>query len=123
MGLAVARVDFTIATNVFWDDQLQFGILGDTSWSFTGCTFLCDVKVSPGTGPALLSTSTGAGTIVTDDAIGRVLHFLVPDTTILAQLPCGEYHYDLIMVNTATGERDALMYGKLCVTNGVTYEG
>ncbi len=121
MAVIVARVDIDITNNAYWDDQFQFGVLGDTSWSFTGCSFLLDVKPLPSTGPASLSLSSAAATIVVDDPIGRVLHFYVPDTTIIAQLPVGMYYYDLIMV-AASGQRDPLMWGKLKVIQGVTFE-
>jgi hypothetical protein len=35
-------------------------------------------------------------------------------------LPVGKYVYDLIMVNSTTGQTDGLMYGTIDVKQGVT---
>lgn len=122
--LATTKVDFRIANNVTWDDQLQFGYPDDQTWSFTGASFLLaintmpDVPVPPGTPPLLTLSSTG-GTIAVVDPVLRILAMNVPDTTIQQYLPVGWYVYDLIMVS-ASGVRDALCGGKIQVVQGVT---
>lgn len=117
-GARGTRVDLDLATNATWDDAFQFGIPGDTSWSFSGVTFLLDVKQCKD-GPALLALSTGGGTIVTTDVTNRILAMNVPDTSVQA-LGLGHFEYDLVMVTTATGVRDILMHGDIHVVGGVT---
>lgn len=136
-----ATVDFKIANNAYWDDSLQFGIVGDTSWNFTGVGFLMDVKAAVTDTAPLLSLSSGAGTLVVDDVTQRILHLFVPDHSIRATLQAkefagvyvppagtttpeeiGEYFYDLVMVTNATGQRDVLCSGKVIVVTGVTVE-
>ena len=127
----VSRVDIAIPNNVWWVDAFQFGTVGDTSWSFTGKNFLLDIKVKKTDVTPLLALNSTGGTIVVDDAVNRVLHVLVTDLVIRAHLPVTNcqadppvptYHYDLIMVDIATGERDMLMYGSLAVNQGTTGE-
>jgi hypothetical protein len=124
----VARVNFAIANNVWWDDALQFGVAGDTSWSFTGKSFLLDIKRTRSDASPLLSVNSTGGKIVVDDVALRILHFLVDDHTIRASLPVTEcptglpYVYDLVMVDTGTGQRDLLMHGTIEVKQGVTVE-
>lgn len=132
----VSRVDIEISNNVWWDDPFQFGQPTDTSWSFTGCSFLLDVKIKSSDAVALLSLTSVGGTIVVDDAVARILHINATDHVIRAALPpmtdpvtftaegpeVGHYVYDLIMVTNATGERDMLMTGTLKVAQGVTIE-
>lgn len=122
--LATTKVDFRIANNVTWDDQLQFGYPDDQTWSFVGASFLLaintmpDVPVPPGTPPLFTLSSTG-GTITVVDPVLRILAMNVPDTTIQQYLPVGWYVYDLIMIS-ASGVRDALCAGKIQVVQGVT---
>lgn len=121
--VVVAIVDIELANNVYWDDAFQYGKIGDTSWSFTGKSFLLDMKVNKSDATAVLSLSSGAAQIVVDDAVQRILHFFVSDHVIRAALtPCQRYFYDLIMVDSVTGQRDALMRGEICVAQGVTIE-
>ena len=122
--LATTQVNFLLANNVTWDDQLQFGYSDDMTWSFAGASFLLsvntapDVPVPPGA-PPLLSLSSAGGTIIVVDPIMRILAMNVPDTTIQQSLPVGCYVYDLIMVNPS-GSRDALCWGTIQVVQGVT---
>ena len=117
-----ATVNFSIKNNVWFVNAFQFGGVGDTSWSFTGKNFLCDLKSDPGQTKAdlsLSSTETPA-TIVVTDAVARVLQFNVHDLAIRNKLQPGPYQYDLIMVDVGTGERDPLMGGVITVEQGVT---
>ena len=123
---ALTKVDMAIANNVYWDDAFQFGQPDDFTWSFSGVTFTLDI-VTPqetwvnGVPPApVLSLSSAGGTIVVDDPVNRILHLFVSDLTIRSALPIGCYQYDLVMTTTATGERDALMYGSVEVYSGIT---
>lgn len=118
----ISKVDIQIANNTWWVDAFQFGFVDDQTWNFTGKTFLLDVKYRTGDVAVLLGCSTGGGQIVTTDAVQRILSMQVTDAVIRATLPPGCYHYDLIMVTTATGQRDGLMYGELTVVQGVTIE-
>lgn len=129
----IAVIKFVIPNNVWWVDALQFGEQGDTSWSFTGKTFLCDIKVNnTDASPLIALTSAGGSpTIVVDDAVNRILHFNVTDTAIRAALPvtnCNAtppvlpYYLDLIMVDNSTNERDMLFTGTIEVRQGVTIE-
>lgn len=123
-NLASTRVDFLLANNVTWDDQLQFGYPDDQTWSFAGASFLLAVNTNPGIpsppGPTPLVTfSSVGGTIVVADPVLRILGMNVPDTSIQQYLPVGCYVYDLIMVS-GTGSRDALCWGQIQVVSGVT---
>lgn len=117
-----ARVEIVILNNAWWVDAFQFGVTGDTSWSFAGVTFLLDVKVNATDAIALLALNTGNGTIITSDIVQRILQMNVNDHAIRSALPAGDYVYDLIMVTTATGQRDPLMAGPLHVVVGPTVE-
>jgi hypothetical protein len=129
----IAVVRFSIPNNAWWVDALQFGEQGDTSWSFTGKSFLCDVKANAADTTVLLALTSSGGTptIIVDDAVNRILHFSVTDHAIRAALPvtnCNAtppalpYHLDLVMVDNGTGERDLLFTGTVEVTQGVTIE-
>jgi hypothetical protein len=118
-----AIVTFSIKNNAWFLNAFRFGVLGDTSWSFTGKEFLCDLKSDPGqTKPdlSLASDSPSPATILVLDPINRVLQFNVTDILIQQKLQLGPYNYDLIMVNTSTGERDTLMSGVITVVQGIT---
>lgn len=116
-----ARVDLLIFDNVTFEDAFQFGTTGDTSWSFTGQNFRMDIKGSPDDAAALLSITSGAGEIVVDDAVQRILHFNVPEATLTAALTPGDYVYDLIMYDGSTpAVRVGLMRGSICVAHGIS---
>jgi hypothetical protein len=119
-----ATVNLEIQQNATMQDAFQFGTPGDTSWSFTGMSFIMEVKASRDeVGPVLLTLSTGLGSIVVDDVVQRVLHFNVPDTAIQSALPIATYVYDLIQFDTSTPPiRTPLMGGHLKVTQGVTLD-
>lgn len=110
-----------VANNATWEDAFQFGVLGDTTWSFTGQSFHMDVKANRNDTAALFTLTTANGRIVTDDAIARVLHLLVDMTTLQAALKVGEYHYDLVMVDgSSPAVRVPLMNGEVKIEQGVT---
>ena len=124
MAQTAARVDMVISNNATWEDAFQFGTVGDTSWSFIGKSFFTDIKGTRDDPNPLLSLSSGGGTIVVDDPVGRTLHFFVDDDTIVGSLPitvdCDPYVYDLVMVDNSDGSRTVLMSGKLYVEQGIT---
>lgn len=121
MALTSAWVNITIANTVTWNDAFQFGTVGDTSWSFVGQNFKLEVKASRDDATALFTASSTGGTIVVDDVVQRVLHMLVPEATVLANLPVAEYVYDLVMYDASTPPiRTQLMQGELKVTQGIT---
>jgi len=126
----IARVDLYLFNNVWWTDAFQYGEPDDTTWSFTGKSFLLDIKQNSTSTSPLLSLSSTNGDIVVDDTVLRILHMEVDDIRIRASLPVNElaspeldpYVYDLIMVDDITGERQMLQYGELVVYQGVTIE-
>ncbi len=122
MARTAARVDMVISNNATWEDAFQFGVTGDTSWSFSGKTFVMDVKGTRDDPTALLALSDGAGTIVVANAVTRILYLNVDDSEILSALPvtedCDPYVYDLVMVDGNI--RTVLMSGKVTVEQGVT---
>jgi hypothetical protein len=119
MVQTAARVDMVINTNATWEDAFMFGVTGDTSWSFTSKTFTADIKGTRDAPTALLTVGTADATIVVDDVVQRILHFHVSDAE-LAALAVGEYVYDLIMIDSITGDRTVLMEGEICVKQGVS---
>ena len=121
-----ATVLISILNNTWFNNAFQFGVAGDTSWSFTGKEFLCDLKsdidqITPDL--SLSSVSPSPATILVLDPVLRILQFNVTDLVIRANLIVGPYQYDLIMVDIATGERDPLMGGVITVVQGVTLTG
>lgn len=120
MSVTRARVDIAIENNATWLDAFLFGTQGDTSWSFVGQNFRLDVKGNKDQSAALLSLTTGAGTIIVDDVIARILHLNVPETAIVAALEPGEYIYELVMYdNSSPAVRVPLMGGQLVVLQGI----
>ncbi len=118
---SAASVDITVSDNVTWRDAFQFGVLGDTSWSFTGQSFILEVKVSVDDAAALFTLSTALGSVVVDDPVARVLHLNVPELTVRASLPVGVYVYDLVMFDgSAPPVRNLLMTGNVYVIRGVS---
>ena len=121
MAQTAAWVNIITPDNATLQDAFQFGTVGDTSWSLAGQSFKMDIKASRDDTAALLELLSSNGTIVVDDVVQRVIHLNVPDATIQASLPCGEYDYDLIMFDaSAPPIRTLLMQGKLTVKRGVT---
>lgn len=115
-----AEVDIVIENNMTWLDAFQFGTVGDTSWNFVGQTFRLDVKGNKDQSVALLSLTTGAGTIVVDDTTQRILHLDVPEASVSAALEPGEYIYELVMIDGSTpAVRVPLMGGKLIILQGI----
>src|ERR1035437_655134 len=118
---SAAIVDITVSDNVTWRDAFQFGIPGDTSWNLTGKHFIVEVKADVNDTVALFTLSDALGSIVVDDVVQRVLHFLVTETALRAALPVGCYVYDLVMFDGSSPPvRDLLMNGNVFVVRGVT---
>lgn len=122
MAQTAACVDIYARNNVTLADAFQFGTVGDTTWSFTGMTFEMEVKASREDTAPLLTLTSGAGEIVVDDAVERILHLNVDPASLQAALPCGEYVYDLVMIDPAPTPDvlTELMQGRLFVKQGVT---
>lgn len=121
-AVTAARIDIVTPDNCTWTDAFQFGILGDTSWSFTSQNFRLDLKGNKDTQTAaLLSLTSGAGQLVVLDPVQRILQMDVPELTLTTALVAGEYQYDLIMYDGSVPPiRIALMYGKFTLSHGVT---
>lgn len=119
MADTAARVNMTVYNNASWTDAFQFGVSGDTSWSFTGCSFHMDVKGSKDDASALLSLTTANSRIVVDDVVQRILNLNVTESVLAAALVPGEYVYDLVMID-GSSVRTVLQKGEVCVKQGVT---
>lgn len=120
-GATAALVDITIPNNATWSDAWQFGTVGDTSWDLTGQAFKLEVKASRNDLTPLATFTSAGGDIVVDDLVQRVIHMNVPDATITADLPVGQYVYDLIMFDgSSPALRVQLMTGHIFVRQGVT---
>ncbi len=121
-AVTAARIDIVTPDNATWTDAFQFGVVGDTSWNFTGQNFRLDIKGNKFTQPsALLSLTSGAGQLVVLDAVQRLLQMDVPEAILTGALVPGDYDYDLIMYDGSTPPvRIALMYGKFKLVHGVT---
>lgn len=120
-SITSAFIDIVTQTNVTWEDAFQFGVSGDTSWSFNGQAFRLDIKGNKTQTAPLLSISSNAGQIIIDDPVNRILHMNVPEALFAPALIPGEYVYDLIMYDGSTPPiRVALMHGKFTVREGVT---
>lgn len=114
-------VNIATGDNVTLQDAFRFGVLGDTTWSFTGQSFRMEVKASRDDAVALAAWTSGAGQIVVDDAVQRVLHLNVSEAAIQAALPVADYVYDLVMISSdPTPVRVQLMQGTLSIGKGVT---
>ena len=118
MTPTAAIVNIFTNTNATMRDAFRFGVAGDTSWSFAGCTFKMEVKAARDDATPLLTMTGANGMIVVDDAVQRVLHFNVSKAD-LAALPPAEYVYDLVMTD-ASSVLTVLMAGKLTTEKGVT---
>lgn len=117
---AASVVDFVYGDNTTFQDAIQFGLSTDT-WTLTGMTFEMSFKASRDDVTPLLTITSGAGQIVVDDAINRIIHFNVPDTVMNAGLLPAEYVYDFIMLDSSSPAiRTCLMQGKFYVRHGVT---
>ena len=117
-----AKVDFEIQNNATWNDALQFGTPGDLSWSLTNQNFRCDLKKNTYDASPVLSLTSGAGQIVVQDPVQRIVNFNVPES-VLQTLPVIPFHYryDFIMYDNSTPPvRVLLMSGKIKVEQGIT---
>lgn len=115
----VAIANITALNTVTLQDAFQFD--PDGTWTFLDQAFHMEVKASRDDTTALASWTSAAGQIVIDDVANRVLHLNVPEADLQADLPVGEYVYDLVMFDTSVPPiRTPLMQGLLCITQGVT---
>lgn len=119
MALTAARVDMEVRDSGDWSDAFQFGTVGDTSWSFSGCTFHMDVKGSTDDASPLFQLNSANGRVVVDDPVQRILHFNAVKADIQAALVPGRYVYDFVMI-TGAGVRTPLMYGHVKFKHGAT---
>jgi hypothetical protein len=119
-----AHVDLVASNNETFQDALQFdppvaGVTGP-AWSFSGQSFRMDVKPNHEQA-TLVSFTSAAGEIVTDDVTQRILHFNVPESVIQASLIPGTYIYDLIMFDGSTPpKRVQIAHGRFYITDGIT---
>lgn len=123
-AITAAHIDFVVQTNQTFEDAIQFGTAGDTSWSLSGQNFRMDLKPNKFINPQvpLLSITSGAGQIVVLDPIQRIVQFNVPETVFSAAgvIP-GNYDYDFIMYDTSVpAVRVPLMHGKFKMRQGVS---
>lgn len=121
MAETAAIVDIVVSDNATVQDGFRFGTPGDTSWSLTGMSFKMEVKGSRDDIAPLVTWTSGAGQIVVDDVVARVVHLNVPDTVLQSVLPPAQYVYDFIMLDGSTPPiRTQLMQGCFEVRHGVT---
>jgi hypothetical protein len=121
MAITCAIVDLINQDNQTIQDALQFGTPGDTTWSLTGMSFKMEVKASRDDVAPLVTWTSGAGQIIVDDPVQRVVHLNIPDTVIQASLPPADYVYDFIMLDGSTPAiRTPLMQGLFSIRRGVT---
>ena len=115
-----AQVDIITANTATFQDAFQFGLSTDT-WTFTGQSFEFTIKASRDDAANLAQWTSGAGQIVIDDAINRILHMNVPESVINGvPLQVGKYVYDLVMFDGSSPPiRTILMQGHLYITQGV----
>lgn len=121
MALTASWVDIFAGDNATLQDAFRFGVLGDTSWSFTGQSFKMEIKASRDDVAPLLTLTSAGGSIIVDDAVQRVLHLNKDMTTLQAAVPVGEYVYDFIMFDASVPPiRTVLMQGRFVLKHGVT---
>ena len=119
-----SNVTIVTAKNATFNESYQFdppvaGIPPPT-WTLYP-NFRLDVKAYFEQSVPLCSFTTGAGQIIVDDDVNRVIHFNVPGTAIEPPLVPGTYFYDLIMYDGSVPPiRIPLMHGDFVVTDGVT---
>jgi hypothetical protein len=119
-----AHVKIVTASNATFNEAYQFdppqpGVTPPV-WTLYN-HFRLDVKTAYGQPTPLCSFTTAAGQIVIDDPVQRVIHFVVPETSIVPPLIPGTFVYDLIMYDDSVPAiRVPLMHGEFIVTTGVT---
>src|SRR6185312_9672289 len=121
MSLTAACVDIFALNTGTLQDAFEFDPNGGTSWSLSGKTFEMEIKASREDTAALITLTSGAGQIVVDDAVARVIHLNVDPATLAGALPCGEYVYDLVMIDAAPTPDviTPLMQGRFVLKQGV----
>lgn len=122
MAITAACVNISVLNTGTLQDAFQFDPDGGTSWSLTGKTFQMDIKASREDITPLLTLTSGAGEIVVDDEVTRVVHLNVDPAALQAALPCGQYVYDFVMVDPVPNPDviTPLMQGTFCLSQGVT---
>lgn len=120
-----AHIQIITASNATFNEAYQFdppqpGVTPPTWTLFNH--FRLDVKYAYDLiSPTLCSFTSDAGQIVIDDAVQRIIHFVVPETSIVPPLVPGNFVYDLIMFDDSVPAiRVPLMHGEFVVTQGVT---
>jgi hypothetical protein len=119
-----SNVTIVTAKNATFNESYQFdppvaGVV-PPSWTLYA-NFRMDVKAYFEQASPLCSFTTGAGQIVVDDPVQRVIHFNVTEGSIDPPLVPGKYFYDLIMFDGSVPPiRVPLMHGDFVVTDGVT---
>src|SRR5438445_709495 len=101
MALTAACVNILANDNVTLQDAFRFGVLGDTTWSLAGQSFKMEIKASRDDAAPLLTLTSAGGSIIVDDVVQRVIHLNVPEATLQAAVPVGEYVYDLVMFDAS----------------------
>jgi len=113
------RVDFSVVDNGDWEDALQLGDPEDQTWNLNGAAFYLDIKGDDDDASSLLSLSTGAGTIVVNDPIGRVISMNLPHAQWGQVVERGKpYRYDMLMVQA--GVQTPVFHGELKMHHGIT---
>lgn len=116
-----APVRIKIPDNATFADAFQFGNVGDLTWSFTGKSFRMDIKGNKEDLVPRLSLTSGAGQIIVDDPINRILHFNVQDVVLRTALVPGKYFHDFVMIDGSVPPiRVVLMHGSFEFAHGVT---
>jgi hypothetical protein len=119
-----SNVTIVTAKNATFNESYQFdppqaGVTPPT-WTLYA-NFRMDVKAYFEQTLPLCSFTTGAGQIVVDDPVQRVIHFNVAESSIDPPLVPGKYFYDLLMIsNDIIPIRVPLMHGDFIVSDGVT---
>lgn len=117
------HVDIVTANNATFQESYQFDppVAGMTGPAWTlAPNWRMDIKAYH-EGPMLVSFTTGAGQIVVDDPVQRLIHTDVPESVLTAVLVPGTYIYDMIMYdNSVPPVRTSLMHGEFKLTDGVT---
>jgi energy-converting hydrogenase Eha subunit C len=134
-GPASAFIDFVVGTNETFSDALIFD---PPEWGWgctgaTGCTgpapwtlapnWEMSIKGNRQQTSALITLTTGAGQIIVQDPVNRIISFNVPDTVLNAALVPGNYVFDLVMSDNSTPPiRTQMAHGGFRFSLGVTGE-
>lgn len=121
VSFTAAHVDLAYQDNETWQDAFQFGVVGDTSWSFGGCTFHMDVKGDLDDVNPLFQLNSANNRILLVDSVQRIIQFNANFVDVQAALHPGRFYYDLVMLDASTpAVRTLLMRGRVRLCHGVT---